>query len=191
MTWLLISLAGIILSFVLCSIFVKGFWGSLWADLKETLKRHWLSIVGFTIQFIAPLAIFAIGYCSIKETNKTSLVIPICVWVIGIPLILIYWSKLRKAIKLKNSQFKAVNEVSQGKHSSMIVVLSLLDALFSFGSIMVVWLVVSWIEQILQSASTGIMLIALCTGTANIFYIIDSAYSSTKRPVENETSEEQ
>lgn len=180
MAWLIGTLSAILLAYVACSFLVKGFWGSLWADVKGYFNKHFLMVIGAVIQFVAPLALLAVAYCSVKETNKVAIAFPIAVWVIAIPLIIAYFFKLRKAIKLKHAQMKAVNEVKDGAHKGSIPTLRLLDALFTVGAGMIVWMVVNWIEQIMKSASSGIMLIVVCTAIGFIFYIMDDCFSSTK-----------
>ena len=93
MTWLWVSVGAIVACFTIVTFSIKGFWRDFLKDLCAIFTRHWLKVIGRVIQFAVPRALVAIAYCT--QYSKTGVKIPLIVWLMAIPLRLIWWGKMR------------------------------------------------------------------------------------------------
>lgn len=181
MKWWVLGIACAVgLLIALVSSFVKGFWKSLWEDFSGVFKDHWLKIIGGLLMYVGPFVFFVVAYMTTTATEGTEasvkITMPIFVYLIGIPALLIYWIKLRKALSDKIVQMKAVNEVQRGKHYAMLVANEVLKQAMCVATIAMLYCAVSFMESIFSQASTGILVFFVFASLGGVLMILDSVF---------------
>ena len=97
----------------------KGFFVSLWNDFKESLKHHYLKLLGYIASFVVPVTYLIVAYV---EKKPESWAIPIFVWITVIVFIFVYWFKLRTYLAVKVAAMQVQNDLEKGKHAGAIIV---------------------------------------------------------------------
>lgn len=152
----------------------KAFWSSLGADLKDAFVGHWLRVVGWAISYLGPFAFFVAAYMTRKPDKPQGLAVPIAIGVVAVPLLLIYWLKLRRWVSEKLQASKAVNEIDSSRHYAAIVLFELMKGVMEVATIMVSYYAVKWVEGILPSASMGILVVAILYALGALLTVLDS-----------------
>lgn len=180
MTWLWVSVGAIVACFMIVTFSIKGFWKDFLKDLCAIFTRHWLKVLGYIIQFVLPIALVAIAYCSkFKEGMK----IPLIVWLVAIPLLLIWWGKMRKAVADYMIRASAVNEIIRGRHVGMIGMMSFFhDLVMPFATGVAIWYFIHLCGAILSKAENGAMVFALCIGAGGMLIFIDRSINASNMP---------
>ena len=180
MTWLWVSVGAIAACFIVVTCSIKGFWKDLLKDLLSILTRHWLLIIGRMVQFVVPIVLVAAAYCIRYEK---SIKVPLIVWLIAIPLLLIWWGKMRKSVSDYLTRISAVNEVIKGRHMGMIGVMSFFhDLVMPFATGVAVWYFIHLCGSVLSRAENGAMVFALCIGSGGMLIFIDRSINSANMP---------
>jgi hypothetical protein len=160
----------------------KAFWGSMWSDVKSFLFGHWLRLVGGLIAYVLPLAIFLAAYCT-REPYSPAVSIPLAVWLVLIPLLLIYWVRIRRGIDQKLVLMKAVNEIDASKHYASIVGAQALKGLMGLATWFVFYEIVKMSEKVLSSASQGILILGVCYGVGAFLFVLDAVFTRAPKDV--------
>lgn len=181
MKWWVLGIAcavGLIIALVAC--FIKGFWKSLWEDITGVFKEHWMRLVGGFLMYFGPFIFFVCAYMTTTGTESTEagvrITMPIFVYLVGIPALLIYWVKLRKALSDKIVQMKAVNEVQRGKHYALLVTNEVLKQAMAVATIAMAYCAVSFMEDIFSQASTGVLVFFVFASIGGVFMILDAVF---------------
>lgn len=181
MKWWVLGIAvavGLLIALISC--FVKGFWQSLWEDITGVFKDHWMKLVGGFLMYFGPFIFFVCAYMTTTGTESTEagvkITMPIFVYLVGIPALLIYWVKLRKALSDKIIQMKAVNEVQHGKHYALLVANEVLKQGMCVATIAMVYCAISFLENIFKDASTGILVFLVFGMVGGVFMIMDAVF---------------
>lgn len=181
MTWLWVSVGAIAACFISVTFLIKGFWKDFLKDLASIFTRHWLKVLGYAIQFVLPIALVAVAYCT--KYSKEGVKIPLIVWLVAIPLLLIWWGKMRKAVSDYLVRIKAVNEVVSGKHVGMIGLMSFFrDLLMPFATAVCLWFFVKLAGSVLGKAENALMVFALCIGVGGMLIFIDTSINAANMP---------
>lgn len=181
MTWLWVSVGAIIACFAVVTLCVKGFWGDFLQDLCSIFTRHWLKVIGRVIQFAVPIALVSIAYCT--KYSKSGVKIPLIVWLVSIPLLLIWWGKMRKAVSDYLVSIKAVNEVIRGRHMAMIAIASFIkDLVMPFATAVALWFFVRLAGMVLDKAENALMVFALCIGVGGMLVFMDASMNAANMP---------
>lgn len=181
MTWLLVSVGAIIACFAIVTLCVKGFWGDFLKDLSSIFTRHWLKVIGRVIQFAVPIALVSIAYCT--KYSKSGVKIPLIVWLVSIPLLLIWWGKMRKAVSDYLVRIKSVNEVIRGRHMAMIAIASFIkDLVMPFATAVALWFFVRLAGMVLDKAENALMVFALCIGVGGMLVFMDASMNAANMP---------
>jgi hypothetical protein len=181
MTWLWVSVGAIVACFTIVTFSIKGFWKDFLKDLCAIFTRHWLKVIGRIIQFAVPIALVAIAYCT--KYSKTGVKIPLIVWLIAIPLLLIWWGKMRKAVSEYLVRIKSVNEVIKGRHMAMIAITSFIrDLVMPFATAVALWFFVRLAGMVLDRAENALMVFALCIGVGGMLIFVDTSINAANMP---------
>ena len=156
----------------------KKFWADLGADLKNAFIHHWLRVVGFLVAYLGPFVFFVIAYSTEGDSAKKPLVsLPIGLWLVIIPLLIVYWLKIRTDLAEKLGSMKAQNEMQAGKHYAMIVLAESLKWLMSVATCLVFYYVIKMCEDLLKQASDGVLVIVICEAVGGLFYVLDAVFT--------------
>lgn len=180
MKWWVLGIACAVgLAIALMSSLIKGFWKSLWEDFSGAVKKHWLRLIGAGIFYFGPFLFFVCAYMTVTRSSgeSTKITMPFFVWLVGIPALIIYWFKLRKALEAKLIQMKSVNEVQEGKHYALLCASEVLQQAMSVATIAMVYCVVSFMESIFSQASTGVLVFLVCGCLGAVFFVLDATFS--------------
>ena len=181
MSWWFLGIGcACILLLAIVSMFVNGFWSSLWSDIKEGITKHWLKFIGILIIYLGPLAFFLVAFLTTK-TETTKIVVPVVAYIVAIPLLIIYWFRLRKAIDLKLSSLKAVNEVQEGKHYAFICLMEALKQAMMILTFVALYFVVNFLENTFKQASSGILVFVVFSCLGGVLCILDASFSYAKK----------
>ena len=181
MTWLWVSVGAIVACFAIVTFSIKGFWGDFLQDVVSIFTRHWLKVIGRVIQFAVPIALVSIAYCT--KYSKSGVKIPLIVWLVSIPLLLIWWGKMRKAVSDYLVSIKAVNEVIKGRHMAMIAMASFIrDLVMPFATAVALWFFVRLAGMVLDKAENALMVFALCIGVGGVLVFMDASINAANMP---------
>ena len=181
MTWLWVSVGAIIACFAVVTFSIKGFWGDFLKDVAAIFTRHWLKVIGRIVQFAVPIALVSIAYCT--KYSKSGVKIPLIVWLVSIPLLLIWWAKMRKAVSDYLVSIKAVNEVIKGRHMAMIAIASFIrDLVMPFATAVALWFFVRLAGMVLDKAENALMVFALCIGVGGMLVFMDASINAADMP---------
>ena len=181
MTWLWVSVGAIAACFAVVTFSIKGFWGDFLQDVVSIFTRHWLKVIGRVIQFAVPIALVSIAYCT--KYSKSGVKIPLIVWLVSIPLLLIWWGKMRKAVSDYLVSIKAVNEVIKGRHMAMIAMASFIrDLVMPFATAVALWFFVRLAGMVLDKAENALMVFALCIGFGGMLVFMDASINAANMP---------
>ena len=180
MTWLWVSVGAIVACFTIVTFSIKGFWKDFLKDLGSIFTRHWLKVIGWLVQFVLPIALLASAYCIRYEK---SIKIPLIIWLVAIPLLLIWWGKMRKSVSDYMIRISAVNEIIKGRHGGMIGVMSFLhDVVMPFATAVAIWYFVHIAGSVLDKAENGVMVFALCIGVGGMLIFLDKSINASNMP---------
>jgi hypothetical protein len=154
----------------------KGFWRSVGQDLKSFFLKHWLRLLGGLVAYILPLAFFLSAYLT-RKPNSPSFTLPLAVWLVLIPLALLYWVRIRKSIDQKLGLMKAVNEIDASKHYASIIGAQALKGLMGFVTWFIVYEIVKMSEEILNTASQGVLILGVCYGVGAFLFVLDAVFT--------------
>ena len=181
MTWLWVSVGAIVGCFSIVTFCIKGFWKDLFKDFLAIATRHWLKIFGYLVQFALPITLLAVAYFSKYE--KTGVKVSVIVWLVAIPLLLIWWGKMRKAVSDYLVRIKAVNEVVKGRHMALIGIFSFFrDLVMPFATAIALWFLVYLSGKVMGKAENGLMIFALCIGIGGMMIFIDTSINAASMP---------
>ena len=181
MTWLWVSVGAVVACFAVVTFSIKGFWGDFLQDVASIFTRHWLKVIGRVVQFAVPIALVSIAYCT--KYSKSGVKIPFIVWLVSIPLLLIWWGKMRKAVSDYLVSIKAVNEVIKGRHMAMIAMASFIrDLVMPFATAVALWFFVRMAGMVLDRAENALMAFAICIGVGGMLIFMDASINSANMP---------
>lgn len=145
---------------------------AIWQDFVKSLKVHKFKLLGIITMWVIPLVLlFHEGYIG-KETKYSFRLWSIPVFVI---MILIYWFKLRRAIKENLKMEKFASRLGrQASNALQLFFYSFLDMIMTTATIFIIYEVVLLIEQLTIKVSTFIAVVTLTTLIGKFFYLIDT-----------------
>lgn len=152
----------------------KAFWSSLGRDLKDAFIGHWLRVVGWAVSYLGPLAFFVAAYLTKEPDDPKGLSVPLSIGIVVVPLLLVYWLKLRRWVSERLQSDKAVNEIDSTRHYAAIVLFELLKGVMEVATILVAYYAVKWVEGVLPSVSMGILIVAILYALGSMLTVLDA-----------------
>ena len=158
---------------------------AIFKDFKKSLQLHKFKLLGIIIIWIVPFVLlFHEGY--VGKTIKTSHAFRLWTIPIFVVIILLYWFKLRRAIKENLKLEKFANRLGkQASNAMLLFIYSFLDLLMSTATMFIIYEGILLLEQMTIKASSFLAAVTLTTLIGKFFYLIDIVVSIGKNYVPN------
>lgn len=148
-----------------------AFFSSIWDDFVNSLKKHWLGLIGKAIMFIVPLVYVVATY--IQHTpSKWSL--PVFAWIPLFVFLIVYWGKLRNYMAIKVNAMQVENNIDKGKHAGAIIIIKTLQVISTILPFFLCYRVFAAIEAEAMSAKNIFLFITICEAAGGLLVLIDT-----------------
>ena len=162
-----------------------AFFSSLWGDIKEAVKKHWMAILGRIVMVLVPIGFIIYAYLK-KAPSRWGL--PIFVWIPIIVFALVYWTKLRTYLAIKVSAMKVENSINRGKHGAAIALCDLLMGIMAVVPFWLGWRVCKALESVSISMASVFQFMMICAIVGVSLIVMDDL--KTRLVIEDEEFEE-
>lgn len=190
--WILGVSCAVVLLVAIVSCFVKGFWKSLWGDLSSSICKHWIKLIGVLIAYVGPIVFFLVAFFTTRTEETASqtpkVAMPIIVYLVGIPTLLVYWFKLRGAMHDKLISMKTVNEVQEGKHYALLCLFETINQALAVLTLAMAYCLVAFMETIFKQASSGILVFLVFFLIGGVLCVLDASLSYAKKDVDDSST---
>lgn len=149
----------------------KAFFSSLWEDIKEAFKKHWIGLIGRVIMFIVPLVYIVAAYIH-RTPSKWAL--PTFAWIPLFVFLIVYWGKLRNYLALKVSAMQTENNLQKGKHAGAIIIIKTLQVVSTILPFFLGYRIFAAIEAEAMTAKNIFLFITICEAAGGFLIMIDT-----------------
>lgn len=149
----------------------KAFFVSLWDDLKESFKKHWVGLLGRIQMFVVPLVYIVVIYLH-RTPSKWAL--PTFAWIPLFVFLLVYWGKLRTYLAIKVSAMQVENNIQKGKHAGAIIIVRALQVVSTILPFFLCYRIFAAIEAEAMSVKNVFFFIMICEAVGGFLLLIDT-----------------
>ena len=149
----------------------KGFFVSLWDDLVENFKHHWLRILGFIASFVVPVTYLTSTYL---EKKPESWAFPIFVWIPVIMFIIVYWAKLRSYLAVKVATMQVQNDLEKGKHAGAIIICKTIQVTMTVAPFLLGYYIFQELAKIAIQLQNIFLFLTVCEAVGGLFVVLDT-----------------
>lgn len=149
----------------------KGFFVSLWNDFKESLKHHYLKLLGYISSFVVPVTYLIVAYV---EKKPESWAIPIFVWIPVIVFIFVYWFKLRTYLAVKVAAMQVQNDLEKGKHAGAIIVCKTIQVMMTVAPFLLFYFIFGELSKVAIQLQNIFLFLTVCEAVGGLLIILDT-----------------
>lgn len=170
---------------------IKGFFVSLKDDFVESLKKHWLKLLGYCVSLIFPAIYLIVTYA---EKKPESWALPVFVWLPVIIFVIVYWFKLRTYLAIKCETMQVENNIQKGKHAGALIICKTIQMAMTVIPFLICYYIFKSLAEVDVKIENIFLLLVITESVGGVLIVIDTIknvvdYSDKEEPKQNTNQE--